>query len=118
MQTVNVIRYGIGLHNLADNFSDMLRSIEFIYSTRHLAAAGLTPAEIGIAITNAMKVCRINDIDPSDHFRTLYIFSEKNHDTYTEWRMTRQGFALSIMHAPNINPAIARWQWELVNLIQ
>jgi hypothetical protein len=32
--------------------------------------------------------------------------------------MTRQGFALAIMHAPNINAAIARWQWELVGLMQ
>jgi hypothetical protein len=118
MATVELIRYGFGLHSVADDFEDLLRSLELTYSTRHLAAAGLTASEIGMAITAAIRVCRLNQIDPTNHFRSRYIFDERKHDLYTEWRMTRQGFALAIMHAPNITPAIARWQWELVNGVE
>jgi hypothetical protein len=117
MHTVNISRYEIFTHGAPDDFEDILHSIEFKYTTRHLALSGLKEEQIEKAINRAMKVCRLNGIDTSDHFRSMYIFDEKSHVTYCDWHMTRQGLALVVINAPVISETIANWQWELVNCV-
>jgi hypothetical protein len=114
----NLVKYDIRVHDWTDDLEEMVHSFDFTYTTGHLALAGLIPAEINTAVNKAMKVCRLNDIDSSQHFRSFYIFDENKHDTYCEWRMTKQGFALVIMNAPHTNESIARWQWEIVKSIK
>jgi hypothetical protein len=118
MNTFNITRYDFKIHDSIDEFEEMLHHIEFTHSTGQLALAGLTPDDIDAAVGKAMKICRLNGIDPSEHFNSLYIFDEKNGDTYCEWRMTDQGFALAIINAAHTNTAIAHWQWEFVNAIK
>ncbi len=118
MNTINIIRYDFRLHDQMAEFREKLHQMEFIYNTGHLAIAGVLPADINTAVRNAMKVCTINNVEPADHFRSLYVFNEKNHATYCEWLMSRQGFALVIINAPHTNATVARWQWELVNAMQ
>jgi hypothetical protein len=118
METLDLIRYDLKLHDYLDEFEEMLHDLEFTYNTTHLAMAGLPAAEIDMALRDAMKVCRMNGVHPSEHFRSIYIFDEKDGDTYCDWRMTDRGFALVIMNAPHTNKAIARWQWELSGVVQ
>lgn len=112
---INISRYEITIPGTPEDFEEVLHSLEFKYNTGHLALSGLKPSEIRTSINRAMKVCRLNHIDTADHFRSMYIFDEKTGNTYCDWRMTRQGFTLVVMNTPAISPAIARWQWELIN---
>jgi hypothetical protein len=117
MNTINISRYEIFAHGAPDDFGEVLHSIEFKYNTRHLALSGLEPAEIMKAIGRAMKICRLNNIDTADHFRPMYVFDEKSHNTYCDWRMTSQGLALVIINTPVINTAVANWQWKMINCV-
>lgn len=118
MSAMNIIHYDFRLHDPMDEFREVLHHLEFIYNTGHLAIAGVLPADINIAVSNAMKVCKINNVDPADHFKSLYVFSIETGVTYCEWVMSRQGFALVVMNAPHTNATIARWQWEMVNAME
>jgi hypothetical protein len=118
MDEINITRYEISIHDASDDFEDILHSLEFRYNAGHLALSGLQANEIRASISKAMKVCRLNGIDTSDHFRSLYIFDEKTGATYCDWRMTRQGFTLVVMNTPATNESIARWQWELINSLR
>lgn len=115
MQTLNITRYEITMPGPVDDFVDMIHSIEFKYNTSHLAIAGLEADGITEAIGKAMKVCRLNNIDTADHFRSFYIFDEKKGNTCCDWRMTRQGFMLVVINAPATTQAIAQCQWEMIN---
>jgi hypothetical protein len=117
MGTVNIRRYEFTTAGILEDFEEVIHTAAFKYDTRHLALSGLEPQEIMKAISRAMKVCRLNGIDPAEHFRSLYIFDEDNHNTYCDWRMTRQGFALVVINTPATNPAIASWQWQLINSV-
>ncbi len=117
MNTINISRYEITTSGILTDFEEIFHSAAFKYNTDHLAMSGLQPDEIMTAIGMAMKVCRLNQIDPAEHFRSLYIFDETSHNTYSDWRMTRQGFALVVINTPAHNTAIARWQWQLINSI-
>ena len=115
--TISITRYDIKTHNQLDDFEDLIHNLRFNYHSDHLALIGLSPAEIHDAITCAMKVCKLNGVEATEHFALQYVFDEKEHSTYGDWKMTRQGFILSILNAPKTNEAIARWQWELVNVM-
>ena len=115
--TISITRYDIKTHNQLDDFEDIIRSLRFTHHSDHLAAIGLSAEEIHDAITCAMKVCKLNGVEATEHFALQYVFDEKEHGTYSDWKMTPQGFILSIMNAPKKNEAIAKWQWELVNVM-
>lgn len=115
MNDINITRYEISIHDASDDFEDILHGLNFRYNAGHLALSGLNADDINEAISKAMKVCMLNGIDTSDHFRSLYIFDEHTGSTFCDWRMTRQGFTLVVMNTPATNEAIARWQWELIN---
>jgi hypothetical protein len=113
MNILNITRYEIPAHNEADDFVEALHSVEFRYTTRQLVVAGVQPEEIIHSINKAIKVCRLNFVDPADHFRSFYVFDELKGNLYCDWRMTREGFMLAIMNTPATNTSIAHWQWEL-----
>jgi hypothetical protein len=115
MESLNIARYQLATPSGLDDFTEMIRLIHLRYTTGHLVMAGVTPEEVSEAISKAMQVCHFNGIDPSGHFHAMYVFNEKTHNTYCDWRMSRQGFALVLMNVPAINSVIARWQWEMVN---
>lgn len=115
MNRINIRRYEITMPGAFDEFEEILHSAEFKYNTNHLALSGLQNDQVRAAIGRAMKVCRLNGIDPAEHFRSCYIFDEKTGSTYCDWRMTRQGFTLVVINTPATNNALARWQWELIN---
>lgn len=115
METTNLIRYEMNTYHELEDFAEMIHSIELKYTTRHLLLIGLTNEDIQAGINRGMNVCGLNGIDSGDHFRSVYIFDEKTSRIYCDWRMTRQGFTLVIMNTPASNPAIAHWQWELIN---
>ena len=117
MRTVNITRYEITRPGILNDFEEVLHSLQFKYNTNQLVVAGLQPDEITMAMSRAMKVCRLNGIEVAEHFRSLYVFDENTGATYCDWRMSRQGFTLVILNAPHSNTAIARWQWELVNTV-
>jgi hypothetical protein len=113
MNIFNITRYEIPAHNEADDFIEALHSVEFKYTTRQLIVAGVQPDEILHSINKAIKVCRLNLVDPSDYFRSCYVFDESSGNLYCDWRMTREGFMLTIMNTPATNTAIAHWQMRL-----
>lgn len=115
METTTLIRYDTTPPHELEDFEDLMLSLQFKYNTIHLALAGIEPDDILASITRAMKICRLNGIDTTHHFRSLYIFDDDRANTYCDWRMTRQGFTLAVLNASNPNEAIARCQWELVN---
>lgn len=117
MDTINIRRYEFGNSEILETFEDVIHSAAYKYTTRHLALSGMEAQDILAAIGKAVKVCRLNGIDPSEHFRSIYIFDEGNHNTYCDWRMTRQGFALVVINTPATNAAIASWQWQLINSV-
>jgi hypothetical protein len=117
METVNITRYEVTMPGALDDFTEMVHQLQLKYSTGNLALAGLKADEVSCAVSRAMRICRLNDIDTRDHFRSLYIFDGKSGTVFCDWRMSRQGFMLALMNAPNCNPAIAYWQWELIGSV-
>jgi hypothetical protein len=114
METLSITLYDSKFSHELDDFADIIITAQFKYNTGHLLLAGLSSDDIGYAMGRAMKVCKMNGIDPRDHFRSLYVFDEKNSFTYCDWKMTREGFTLVVMNSPSTNEAIAHWQWEMV----
>src|SRR5687768_3418697 len=117
MDTISLLRYNMGISHEMEDFAEILHSIDFKYNTGHLVRAGLKASDIGPAINKAMKVCLLNNIDTWEHFRSLYVFDEKRGSIYCDWRMTKQGFTLAVLNAPEMHMAIAHWQWELINQV-
>jgi hypothetical protein len=115
MSTTSITRYEIITHHELEDFVEATHRIQFRYNSRHLIMAGLHPDEIYEAIVRAMKVCTINHVDTTDHFRILYVFNHEKGGLYTDWQMTREGFMLVVINTPVSNDAIAQWQWNLVN---
>jgi hypothetical protein len=115
MESMTIARYQVATPSGLVDFTEMIRLIHLRYNTGHLVMAGVTPEEITMAINKAIQVCQLNGIDPAGHFHAMYVFNEKTHNTYYDWRMSRQGFALVLMNVPPVNSMIARWQWEMVN---
>jgi hypothetical protein len=118
MSTLHIARYEVVNHHELDDFVEALHHIQFKYSSRQLMLAGLSPDDIPAAIGRAMKVCRLNDVDTTDHFRTMYVFNKQTGTTYRDWRMTREGFMLAIMNTPANTLQLARWQWELITSLE
>jgi hypothetical protein len=115
MNTTSIARYEIITHHELEDFLEATQLIQFKFNSRHLIMAGLHPDEIQDAINRAMKVCTMNSIDTTDHFRVLYVFNKEKGDLYGDWQMTREGFMLVVMNTPVTNTDIARWQWKLIN---
>jgi hypothetical protein len=107
--------YETSPHHELDDFIEAIQLIQFQFNSRHLIMAGLHPDEIQDAINRAMKVCTINHVDTTDHFRVLYLFNNEKGGIYSDWQMTREGFMLVVLNTPVTNSTIARWQWKLIN---
>lgn len=110
-----IMKYEIRFIPELDEFEELVHSLEFRYSSRHLLIAGIEVAEMPETIARAMRACKNAGIETRDHFRSLYIVDEKTSGVFRDWRLTRQGFALCIMSAAGVNKTIACCQWELAN---
>lgn len=117
MSTTEIARYDIPVPDVLDDFAGIIHSIEFKFNTNHLLMAGIRPGEINEAVSRAMRVCRLNAVETTEHFRPLYIFDKDQGNTYCDWKMTRQGFTLVLMNAPVTHMAIAQWQWQVINTL-
>lgn len=113
-----ISRYETTINSEAEHFEEVLESIRFMYNCRHLSEAGLFRKEdINDAVGRAMLVCQLNGIDSRHHFKTVYVFNQADCSVTTDWCMTRQGLSLVIMNAPTPNLAIAKWQWQIANMM-
>jgi hypothetical protein len=68
---------------------------------------------LGRAVQKAMTVCITAGITPTEHFRTIFIYSD--HMLIRDWLVSDLGLQLIILNADVTNPVVARLQLELLS---
>lgn len=96
------------------DFQEAIYNSNLNYSLRHLTfAEDNSPKNILEAIQKSMKVCELAGIQSKHHFKKIYIYDDNLHTLCVDWRMSKKGFNLMVMHFPSLNQDKARWFWEL-----
>lgn len=117
METFHITRYSYNNNFSFDEFEDAVTNAALLYSTEHLLLTGLTTAEdIFKAIQQSIRVCALTGEKSSHHFKRIYVFDSSTGALHSDWRMSRKGFNLVVIHSPLLNEHIARWHWQLAEL--
>jgi hypothetical protein len=115
----DIVKYPIVDDDFIDLLSEAMYDAELKYSCNDLFMAGIeSEEEMGIAILKSIQVINQVGLVPQHHFKHLFVTSIETGKIYNNWRMSRMGFLLVLMHASGNNPLLNKWKIEMVKLIK
>jgi hypothetical protein len=96
-----------------ENFIDLLNSCSMKYFASDLLEEGLTSRDISQAIERAMSAARAAGVETRKHFAPMYTQTQSG--LIKDCKLSRLGYALTLLNADVKTPLVARWQVQLVS---
>jgi hypothetical protein len=114
-----ILKYPVTEDDFIILFMEAMYDAELKYSCNDLFIAGIdNEAEIGLAILKSIQAIYQAGLMPEHHFKHRFVTNIATGDTYSDWRISRMGFLLVIMHATGNNPLLNKWKIEMAKLLK
>jgi len=115
----DILKYPINEDEFFSFFADAVHEKELNYNCSDLYFAGVeNDIELGAAILKSIQVLKQSGMLPQHHFKHIYVTELDTGKTYNDWRISKMGFMLVLMHATVNSPVLNKWKIEMVKLIK
>jgi hypothetical protein len=115
----DILKYPVYEDELISFFADAIHDNELKYNCKDLYYAGIeNDNELGDAILKSIQVIKQAGLLPHHHFKHMYVTELDTGNTYNDWRISRMGFLLILMHATGNSPVLNKWKIEMIKLIK
>ncbi len=114
-----LIKYPVDEKDFFDQFREALYDTELTYNCHDLLVAGIdSEPEMRIAILKSIQLIKRAGLVPKQHFKHCFVTSVESGKIYNDWRISRMGFLLTLLHAADDNPLLDKWRIEIVRSIK
>jgi hypothetical protein len=115
----DLVKYPIIEDELISYFTGALNARELKYSCDDLYNAGIeNDFELGGAILKSIQVLKQAGLQPQHHFKHIYVTELDTGKTYNDWRISKMGFLLVLIHSTGSNQILNKWKIEMVKLLK
>lgn len=112
---MQITHYTSEENDFFDQFAETLVNSELTYGCMDLRKTGIIDeADMAIAISKSMQTLQQAGIFPHHHFRHIFVTNIQTGNTYNDWRMSKTGFLLVLMHSSCKSPTLTKWKIEMV----
>jgi hypothetical protein len=117
METKSIVRYkASSQQSLMEGLQDYINRRNMKYDFDDLSEAGfLREADMHKAMQDAIHWLELSGQDSNKYFYSCLIGTSKDGSVYRYWKMSRAGLIATIIHAPELNPKLAKIRWNLLN---
>ena len=114
METHEIIHFPSNYHYISSEFEEAVYDSMLRYSLRHLTITGdFSQENIMEALQKSLQICQMAGIQSKKHFKQIYVFDAHIGTLHIDWLMSKNGYNLVVMQAPQLNEKRAHWLWEL-----
>ena len=116
---MEIVKYSALEDDIVHILAEAIYDSELIYTCNDLFVSGIeSEAEMKSAISKSIQVIKQAGLLPQHHFKHYFVTSTISGEVYTDWRISKMGFLLILMHATGNNPLINKWKIEMVRLLK
>lgn len=109
-----ILRYPIDESEVINMLEDAIFDADLKYTCKDLYAAGIeTERELRVAILKSIQVIKQAGLSPQQHFKHLYVTNIETGKTFNDWRISKMGLLLVLMHASGNNQLLNKWKIEI-----
>ncbi len=113
-----LIKYPLTEGEFIRLFRDAVYESELKFSCNDLKNAGIeSDSEICTVLLKSIKSLKQAGLMPNHHFKHVYITELTTGITYHDWRISKMGFLLALIHSTGNNPVLNRWRIEMVRFL-
>lgn len=98
--------------DVLQTFEDLWYSAHMPYLASDLLDSGFTPSEVVEAMRRAMTACEQGGLPVHRHFQMVY--TSRGGSLVRDCKLTRFGYALTLLNASPRHPDVARWQLRVL----
>jgi hypothetical protein len=114
-----ILKYPLTENELINRLSDKIHDLDLKYNCHDLYRAGIeNETELKVAILKSIRVINQSGLAPQHHFKHIYITELDSGKTYSDWRMSRMGFLLTLIYSNANNHLINKWKIEILKLLE
>lgn len=113
---MEIIKYPLSENEMNRLFEEAIYDSGLKYTCKNLFTAGVeNEAELVMAIIKSIQVVRQSGLTPQHHFKHLFVTSIETGKTFNDWRMSRMGFLLVLMHSGGNSELVNRWKIKMAS---
>jgi hypothetical protein len=119
METNSIINYrDKSQESLKDALQDYINLKNMKYDFDDLMEAGfLNEHDILKAIQDSIQWLELSGQDSDKYFYSCLISNQEDGSVCRYWKMSREGLIVAIIHAPTLNPRLAKIRWKLLKQV-
>ena len=116
---MEIVKYPANEDDFINLFADAMHDAELRYTCHDLFVSGIdSEAEMGAAILKSIQVIKQVGLLPQHHFKHRFVTSIETGEVYNDWRISKMGFLLVLMHATGNSPLLNKWKIEMAKLLK
>lgn len=113
---MEILKYPLSENEIIGLFEEAMYDSSLKYTCKDLLTAGIeNETELGLAIIKSIQVIRQSGLIPQHHFKHLFVTSIETGKTFNDWRMSRMGFLLVLMHSGGRNELVNKWKIKMAS---
>ncbi|MBA3899510.1 MAG: hypothetical protein H0X62_04740 [Bacteroidetes bacterium] len=116
MDTLSIVKYSsTNQESFMDALQEYINLKNMKYDFDDLFEAGfLNEDDILKSIQDSIQWLELSGQDSNRYFYSCLINSQADGSVFRYWKMSREGLISAIIHAPTLNPRLAKIRWNLL----